>query len=318
MTSKTLSLQTSLPLVSGKGEIPALGLGVCASERCEQSAIAALQAGYRHLDTAQIYYNERETGSAVTTFLAQNPAVKRADIFVCSKLWEVDLSRPDMPTSFAALCNGTAWPVDSTAAGHTAYSRAGAVAGFDRSLAATGLAYLDLYLLHNPRPGAAARHAAWLGLQDVLRGGRARAIGVSNFSPAHIEALVASPGVDVVPAVNQIECHPWNQQREIVAYCRAKGIVVTAYSPLTQGKRLGDPVIKRVADKHGRSPAQVVLRWILQMGVTIIPKSDREQRIVENKDLYGFELDAQDLEDIAKLDEGQKGNVGEWDPFAWD
>lgn len=317
MASKPLSLETALPLPSGKGAIPTLGLGVCASERCEQSALAALQAGYRHLDTAQIYYNERETGSAVTNFLSQNPSVKRSEIFVTSKLWEVDLSRPDMPTSFEDLCNHD-WPVDSTEAGHTAFTKDGAIKGFERSLKSTGLDYLDLYLLHNPRPGPKARLEAWLGLQDVLKSGKAHAIGVSNWNPKHVEDLMASPEVNVLPAVNQIEFHPWNQQREIVKYCKEKGIVVTAYSPLTTGKRLGDVVIGQIAKKHHKTPAQVVLRWCLQMGVVIIPKSDREQRINENKDLYGWELDARDLEEIAKLDEGQKGNVGDWDPFAWE
>ena len=121
---------------------------------------------------------------------------------------------------------------------------------------------------------------------------------------------MAQPGVEVLPAVNQVEYHPWNQQKEIYEYCQKKGIVMVAYSPLTQGRRLGDQVIKAIGEKHGKSAAQVVLRWILQRGVVTIPKSDRESRIKENADIFDFELDQEDMEKIAKLDEGQKANIG--------
>lgn len=336
--SGDLSLDSRHALVSGQGAIPVLGLGVCVSTKCDSSILSALKAGYRHIDTAQIYYvslprtttplgtnlslmkwrekNEKETGTAVKTFLSQNPSVVRADIFVCSKLWETDLSRPDMPTSFVDLCNGGPWPLNSLESGHTTYTRAAAVEGLNRSLAVAGLDYFDLYLLHNPRPGPQARLQAWLGLQDAMAAGKARAIGVSNFSPAHIEDLMSQPGVHTLPAVNQIELHPWNQQRVIREYCARKNIIVTAYSPLTQGQRLGDKVIGGIARKVGKTPAQVVLRWCLQVGVVVIPKSDREERIVENKGLFGWELDGEDMEAIDGLDEGQKGNLGEWDPFA--
>jgi diketogulonate reductase-like aldo/keto reductase len=313
-----LSLTSKLPLPSNQGLIPRFGLGVFVSSRCEQSVLSALKAGYRHIDTAQIYYNEHETGAAVNKFLSQNPDVKRSDIFVTTKLWEVDLTRPDMPTSFDALCNNGPWPVNSLEAGHTTYSAEGVAAGVDRSLKASGLEYFDLFLLHNPRPGSEARLQAWLGLQKAREAGKVRAIGVSNWSPRAIEALAACPEVNTVPATNQIEFHPWNQQREILAYCQKKGIVVVAYSPLTQGKRLGDPTIVRIAEKLGKTPAQVVLRWCLQMGVSVIPKSDRDERILENKNLFDFELDSEDMKAIEALDEGQKGNLGEWDPFAWE
>lgn len=223
-----------------------------------------------------------------------------------------------MPTSFDEMCNGKPWPLNSLEAGHTTYSQAGAVQGLDRSLKAAGLDYFDLYLLHNPRPGPKARVEAWLGLQQALKAGKVKAIGVSNWAPRHIDALMEHPEVNVLPASNQIELHPWNQQRTLVEYCRSKGIVVTAYSPLTQGKRLGDPVIGKIAEKVNKTPAQVVLRWCLQLGIVVIPKSDREVRIVENKELFGWELDADDMSKIAELDEGQKGNLGEWDPFAWE
>lgn len=316
--SAELTLESRLPLPSSDAKIPVLGLGVCVSSRCEESVLSALKQGYRSVDTAQIYYNERETGSAVNKFLSQNPSVKRSDIFVCSKLWEVDLSRSDMPASFDELCNAGPWPLNSLEAGHTTYSKEAALEGINKSLKTSGLEYLDLYLLHNPRPGAEARHQAWLGLQEALKSGKAKAIGVSNWSPEHIDDLMAHSDVDILPAVNQIEFHPWNQQRVIMDYCRSKGIVVTAYSPLTQGKRLGDPVIKKIAEKHGKTAAQIVLRWCLQMGISIIPKSDRDARIAENSDVFGWSLDSEDMSEIEKLDEGQKGNIGEWDPFAYE
>ena len=318
MSANKLTQESRLPLPSSSVQIPVLGLGVCVSSRCEQSVLSALKQGYRSVDTAQIYYNERETGTAVNKFIAQSPSVKREDIFVCSKLWETDLSRDDMPTSFDELCNAGPWPLNSLEAGHTTYSKKAALEGINKSLKTSGLDYFDLYLLHNPRPGAEARHQAWLGLQEALKAGKAKAIGVSNWSPAHIDALMAQSDVDTLPAVNQIEFHPWNQQRVILDYCRKNGIVVTAYSPLTQGKRLNDPVIKKIAEKHGKTAAQIVLRWCLQMGISIIPKSDRDERIAENADVFGWELDEKDMQEIEKLDEGQKGNVGEWDPFAWE
>ncbi|KAI5243285.1 Aldo/keto reductase [Aureobasidium subglaciale] len=307
--SAQLTLESKLPLPSSDVRIPVLGLGVCVSSRCEQSVLSALEKGYRSVDTAQIYYNERETGTAVNKFLSQNPSIKRSDIFVCSKLWEVDLSRSDMPTSFDELCNSGPWPLNSLEAGHTTYSREGALAGIRKSLETSGLDYFDLYLLHNPRPGAAARHEAWLGLQEAFKSSKAKAIGVSNWSPQHIDNLMAHSDVDILPAVNQIEFHPWNQQRVILDYCRSKGII---------GKRLGDPVIKKISEKHDKTAAQVVLRWCLQMGISIIPKSDRDARIAENADLFGWSLHDEDMAQIETLDEGQKGNIGEWDPFAYE
>ena len=175
--------------------------------------------------------------------------------------------------------------------------------------------YIDLYLVHNPRSGPNGRHQAWLGLQDALAEGRVKSIGVSNFTPAHFKSLMESEGVTVKPSVNQIELHPWNQQKEIVAYCKQESIAVQAYSPLTQGKNLGDPVIGQVAKKHGKTAAQIVLRWVLQQGFIVIPKSENPARIRENASIFDFELDEEDLAVILKLDRGQEGNTGIWNPW---
>lgn len=178
--------------------------------------------------------------------------------------------------------------------------------------------YMDLYLVHNPKSGPSGRHQAWLGLQDAVAEGKIKSIGVSNFTPAHIDALMKSEGVKIKPVINQIELHPWNQQKEISSYCKKENIAVQAYSPLTQGKKLGDPVIREIAGKHGKSPAQVVIRWVLQQGVVAIPKSENPNRIKENIDIYDFELDENDLLRISKLDQGMKGNIGAWNPFAYE
>lgn len=280
--ARQISITSTLPL-NDHTSIPQFGFGTCASATCTQSALCALEQGYIHLDTAQIYKNEAETGQAI----AQSK-IAHDRIFVCSKLWE------DM------------------------YTRQGAVDGVSQSLQKLGLKQVDLYLIHNPRPGPKARHESWLGLQDCVEKGWVRSIGVSNWSPAHIEQLMKEDGVKILPAVNQIEFHPWQQQRELMKYCKGKGIIVVAYSPLTQGKRLGDKVIAQIAEKYGRTPAQVVLRWCLQKGVVIIPKSDKESRIAENKGIFNWELNEEDMKVIDELDEGQKGNVGEWDPYAYE
>ncbi|KAK6511846.1 hypothetical protein TWF481_000752 [Arthrobotrys musiformis] len=319
------STPPSIPLPQAPPlSIPLLGLGVFQSTKTHASVLSALSAGYRHLDTAQIYYNEPATGAAVSEFLKSHPPISRSDIFICSKLWEVDLSLPGMPPDFESMAHpppgGGVWNTTAARLGYTSYTREEAIKGFNRSLESmgAGIEYIDLYLLHNPRPGPTARLQAWLGLQEIVKSGKAKAIGVSNWSKRHIEELIASEGVYITPAVNQIEFHPWCQHRGLVGYCKEKGIVVVAYSPLTQGTRLGDPVILEIAGRYGKTAAQVVLRWCLQMGVVVIPKSDKEERIKENSELWGWELAGEDMDRITALDEGISGKLGEWDPDAWE
>ena len=195
------------------------------------------------------------------------------------------------------------------------HTRNGAYSAVRESLELLATDYIDLYLVHNPRSGPNGRHQAWLGLQDALAEGKVKSIGVSNFTPAHFKSLMESEGVTVKPSVNQIELHPWNQQKEIVAYCKQEGIAVQAYSPLTRGKNLGDPVIAQVAKKHGKTAAQIVLRWVMQQGFIVIPKSENPARIRENASIFDFELDEEDLAVISKLDRGQEGNTGIWNPW---
>ena len=195
------------------------------------------------------------------------------------------------------------------------HTKQGSLDAVSDSLKRMQLDYIDLYLIHNPRSGSNGRHQAWLGLQDALKEGKVKSIGVSNFTPGHIQSLMKSADVTVKPALNQIEFHPWNQQKEIVEYCKSQAIAVQAYSPLTNKKNLGDPVIGEVAKKHGRTAAQIILRWVLQQGVIAIPKSENPGRIKENASIYDFYLDDKDLAKISMLNQGMKGNVGDWDPW---
>lgn len=255
--------------------IPRVGLGVYQSPRGEPTRAAvreALACGYRHVDTARVYRNEADVGAAI-----RESSVPRDQIFVTTKLWNRDQG----------------------------YDRT--LRAFGESLAEFGLETVELFLIHWPVAGK--RLESWRALETLHGEGRARSIGVSNFLVPHLEELLAH--AKVVPAVNQIEVHPFHQQRATRALCAAHGIVVEAYSPLTRGQRLGDPVLVRVAAEVGRTPAQVLLRWGLQHDLVVLPKSIRPERIRENLALFDFRLtEAQ----MATLDALEEGLATGWDP----
>jgi len=260
-------------------EIPTLGLGVYLSGRgrATEDAVAwALEAGYRHVDTASMYGNESEVGAALRR-ACDAGTVRPGEVFVTTKLWNSDHG----------------------------YDRA--LRAFDASHRRLGLPAIDLYLLHWPVP--ARRLESWRALERILDEGRVRAIGVSNFMVPHLEELLAQARVP--PAVNQIELHPWCQQRDVVAFCRAHGIAVVAYSPLTKGHRLQDPKLGALARAVGRTPAQVLLRWSLQSGFVIIPKSAQRERIVENAAIFDFALSAEQMTALDRLNEEDHLT---WDP----
>jgi diketogulonate reductase-like aldo/keto reductase len=263
-----------LPLNTGVA-IPQVGLGVWQTGRGEttQAAVAsALRLGYRHVDTARIYGNERDVGIGI-----QQSGVPREQVFVTTKLWNDDQG------------------YDS------------ALRAFDASLTRLGLDYVDLYLLHWPVAGR--RLESWRALERIHADRRARAIGVSNFLCAHLDELLAR--AQIMPAVDQIEVSPFLQQRETRSFCARHGIVVEAYSPLTHGQRLGHPAITKVSKRIGRSPAQVLLRWGIQQGMVILPKSSREARIRENAAIFDFTLDA---DTMMALDGCEEGLATGWDP----
>ncbi|MFC8918510.1 aldo/keto reductase [Streptomyces sp. NPDC047821] len=252
--------------------MPQLGFGVwqVPDDEAARTVGTALEAGYRSIDTAAIYGNEKGTGEAIAA-----SGIARDEIFVTTKLW-------------------------NTEQGHDSTLRA-----FDDSLARLGLDYVDLYLIHWPVPSRDAYVDTYKAFEKILADGRARAIGVSNFLPEHLERLMDE--TSVVPVLNQIELHPQLQQATSREFHARHGIRTEAWSPLGQGRGLLEaPTVVAVARKHERTPAQVVLRWHLQLGNVVIPKSSTPSRIRENIDVFGFELDADDLAAFAALDEGRR------------
>lgn len=265
--------------------IPALGFGVyqIPPEDTATAVRHALEIGYRHIDTAQMYRNEQGVGQGL-----RDAGIDRRDVYITSK-----------------LNNGFHRPDDARRA-------------FDATLEALGSDYVDLFLIHWPLP---TRYdgdfvSTWNVLEEFARSGRARSIGVSNFTPAHLDKL--AQGSDTVPAVNQIEVHPYFANNEVRAYGLEHGIATEAWSPIAQGRVLSDPVIVRIAAELGRTPAQVVLRWHIQRGDIVFPKTVSPERMKENAALFDFALDAQTMTDISALDRGAEGRLGpDPDTFDW-
>ncbi len=247
--------------------IPQVGLGVwqTPADETERAVTAALQAGYRHIDTAAAYRNEAETGRGLA-----DSGVPREDVFLVTKLWNSDQG------------------YDS------------ALAAFDASLDRLGVDYLDLYLIHWPVPANNAYVDTFKAFAHLRDQGRVRSIGVSNFAPEHLDVLIDSTGI--VPAVNQIELHPLLPQHELREVHAKLGIATEAWSPLGQGSLLTDPVISGIAERHGKTPAQVLIRWHIHLGNIVIPKSVNPERIVSNFDVFDFDLDEKDMSAIASLE----------------
>jgi len=264
----------SLVLNSGTS-IPQLGFGVFKvdPEETERIVSDALDVGYRHIDTAMIYGNEVGVGNAL-----ESSGLDREDLFITTKLWNSDQGRQS------------------------------AMDAFDLSLEKLQLDYVDLYLIHWPSPKRGLALESWEALQEIAESGRARAIGVSNFKPHHLEPLLAT--ASVIPAVNQIEFHPNFQQRATAEFGETHGIVTESWSPLGQGSMVSDPAATAIAEKHGKTLAQVILRWHLQLGHVVIPKSNRKERMAENFDLFDFELTAEEQATITALDQGDAGRKG--------
>lgn len=257
--------------------IPQLGFGVFQIKPAETAAAVktALDIGYRHIDTAEMYGNEKEVGQGI-----RDAGLDRGEVFITSK-----------------LNNGFHKPDDARRA-------------FDGTLKALGSDYVDLFLIHWPLPTLYDGDfvSTWKVLEEFAKDGRARSIGVSNFQPAHLDRLADE--TDTVPSVNQIEVHPYFTNEDVRAYGREHGIATEAWSPIAQGKVLDDPVITRIAEARGKSAAQVVLRWHIQRGDIVFPKSVTPERVKANFELFDFELDGSDMDAISALDKGESGRNG--------
>lgn len=265
----SISLETTVPLHAGI-DIPLLGFGVYRvpdGDAVENAVASALALGYRHIDTAALYRNERGVGRAIAA-----SGIDRSDLFVTTKLWN---SNQGYESTLAAI---------------------------DKSLGKLGLEYVDLYLVHWPKPEHTA--GTWRAMEEIQRSGRARAIGVSNFLPSHLDQLAET--ATVLPSINQIEFHPHLQSPELVAYCDDHHIVLEAWSPLKAGQIIDDPELQAIADVHGVTVPQVVLRWMLQRGIVTIPKSVTPSRIAQNADLYGFELSPDEITTINAMDRNDR------------
>ena len=263
-------MSPSVPLNDGNS-IPTVGFGVfkVPAAEAERAVETALQAGYRHIDTAAVYGNERETGRAVAA-----SGVPRDELYLVTKLWNSEQG------------------YDST------------LAAFDVSMERLGLDYLDLYLVHWPMPKLNKFVDTFKAFAHLRDQGRIRSIGVSNFEPEHLTALVDATGI--VPAVNQVELHPRLPQAELREVHARLGIATEAWGPLGQGSLLTDPAVTAVAETLGRTTAQVLIRWHIQLGNIVIPKSVNPERIASNFDVFDFELSENDMASISSLDDGNR------------
>ncbi|KAI9664755.1 MAG: hypothetical protein M1821_006203 [Bathelium mastoideum] len=256
--------------------MPQLHLGVylMSGSEATQAVRWALEAGYRGIDSAQMYHNENEVGNAIKSFLASNrntAGLKREDIHFTSKL----------------ASNG---------------SYEAARQSIKSSVTRSGLGYIDLFLLHSPYGGKKARLESWRAVEDAIADGEIKIGGVSNFGIKHLRELIESKP-RVVPAVNQIEVHPFNTRREVADFCQANGIVVEAYAPLARALRMKHPRIAELSKKYSCTPAQLMIRWSLQHGYVPLPKSIKRSRIAENADIGGFEIQHEDMQAMDGLDE---------------
>jgi len=276
----TLSITTPLKLNNGV-EMPVFGLGTFLSERgatTRKAVLYALEAGYRHIDTAAVYDNEADVGAGV-----RESSIPRTEIFITTKVWNDDQG------------------YDST------------LQAFDASLERLKMDYVDLYLIHWPVTGK--RADTWRALIHLYEQKRCRAIGVSNYTIRHLKELLAdSP---LVPMVNQFELHPFNTRKELMAYCQEMGIAVTSYSPLARGRKLAEPALTAIAARYHKKPAQVAIRWVLQQDMIVIPKSVHRERILENAQVFDFEITSADMAALDRLNENYSVTSPDWAPEKW-
>ncbi|WFD42991.1 hypothetical protein MPSI1_001642 [Malassezia psittaci] len=273
------NISTQKIKLSDGNEIPQVALGVykAPNDGSTENAVKwAFDAGYRHIDSAARYNNEEAVGRALKDWTQANN-VPRKDIFITTKLWDADQSK--------------------------------AAEAIEESLRKLQLDYIDLYLIHSPEPGAESFNEAWKAMEAAVDAGKIKSIGVSNFDAEHLDALL--PNVRIKPVVNQIESHPFFAHEKLREETLKRGLQIEAYSPMAQGAALDREEIKAIATKHNKTPAQILLRWGIQLGNIILPKSLTKHRIEANSQLFDFELDSDDMDVLNNLDEGMKmGKLG--------
>jgi diketogulonate reductase-like aldo/keto reductase len=265
-----MNASTAYATLNNGVEMPWLGLGVYKAEdgaEVEQAVIKAIEAGYRSIDTASFYFNEEGVGSAI-----KKSGVAREELFITTKVWNDDQ-------------------------GYESTLRA-----FDQSMDKLGLDVLDLYLVHWPVEGKFKD--TWKALETLYKAGKVRAIGVSNFNVTHLEELLKT--AEIKPMVNQIEFHPYLLQEDLRKYCKEQGIQVEAWRPLTKGDIFSNPTVQEIANAHNKTPAQVLLRWNIEHEVVTIPKSVTESRIIENSEIFDFELTQEDIRKLDELNEDKR------------
>jgi methylglyoxal/glyoxal reductase len=277
----TLTIKSTVTL-NNSVAMPVIGLGTFQSETGEQTRSAviwALEAGYRHIDTAAIYRNERDVGQAI-----RESGIRREDIFITTKLWNA----------------------------FQGYDRA--LSAYEESLERLGVDYIDLFLIHWPQ--RAASLDTWRALVRLYEQKRVRAVGVSNYTVSFLEDLCA--GQPLIPAVNQFEISPFNTRAALVRYCQEKGIQVESYSPLVRGQKFSHPTITTIAEETGKTPAQVLIRWGLEKGFVVIPKSVRRERIIENANVFDFSLSLDQMHSLDSLNENLHTINPPWMAGEWD
>lgn len=272
--SMNLTIDTMVTLNNGI-RMPVFGLGTYqtrSGKETQNAVLHALEAGYRLIDTAKIYRNEKDVGKAI-----KKSGIPREDIFITTKLWNSDHG---YSTTLSAC---------------------------EKSLEKLNLSFVDLYLIHWPVQGL--RIETWNAMEELLKRGKCRAIGVSNYMIRHLKELKSF----TIPAVDQVEFHPYLYQKDLLEFCRSQTIQLEAYSPLTKGIKLNDPQLVDIASKYSKSPAQVLIRWALQRGVIVIPKSSKRERIYENADVFDFKISQ---EDMSVLDSFHENTHTSWNPSS--
>jgi len=269
-----ISIDTKVKLNNGV-QMPIFGLGTYqtrSGKETQTAVLYALEAGYRLIDTAKIYGNEKDVGEVV-----RKSGIPREEVFITTKLWNSD------------------------------HGYEAAIAACEKSLKSLGLSYIDLYLIHWPVEGL--RNETWTAMETLQKEGKCRAIGVSNYMIWHLEELLNSSST--IPAVNQVEFSPYLYQKDLLEFCDSHNIQVEAYSPLTKGQKLSDPKLVAIASRYSKSPAQILIRWVLQHGAIVIPKSSKKERIFENADIFDFTISPKDMGVLDSFDENLRTS---WDP----